>query len=148
MVTEFSRQTKFFRRLRYFHALFGWVIGVLLLAIIVNSFVLTIFRVDGQSMEPTFHSGQLLPVLLNYYTVVPPERGDTVILEHEGVGGVRYVKRITGVPGDQVSLSSGQELILGPGEYFVQGDNREYSTDSRVYGPIKEKQLLGKVMTF
>lgn len=146
MATTFSKQTKFFRLLRYFHALFGGLMWLMLLVLLLNSYVLTIFRVDGISMEPTFSNGQLVPVILNIYRITSPKVGDLVIFKHEGDANVRYVKRVTAVPGDKVILNSGVELILAPGQYFVTGDNRDHSTDSRVFGPVGRDQLIGRVL--
>ena len=57
---------------------------------------------------------------------------------------MRFVKRITALPGDNV-FYQGSTYHLGADEYFVEGDNRQHSTDSREYGPIARKDILGKV---
>jgi signal peptidase I len=69
-----------------------------------------------------------------------PRRGDIVLIEEPGGQGFRIVKRITAVPGD----ISGDDLVLRPGEYWVEGDNKAESTDSRRFGPVQRRQLLGR----
>jgi signal peptidase I len=117
--------------------------GVFIVLIILSSYVVTIYRVDGDSMLPTFNNGQVLPVLIvsgqSYRT------NDIVVLEYLGETSIKFVKRITAVPGDTV-LYRGESLTLEDDQYFVEGDNREFSTDSRTYGPISKGQLLGKVL--
>lgn len=143
LTSQVHSQRKAIRLLRYLHALFGWVMGVFMVLIVLSTYVLTVYRVDGESMLPTFRSGQVLPVL-----IVPNQTyrtDDVVVLEYLGETSIKFVKRITAVPGDTV-LFKGESLTLGVGQYFVEGDNREFSTDSRTYGPFAEEQLLGKVL--
>jgi signal peptidase I len=62
------------------------------------------------------------------------------LIEEPGRKGLRIVKRITALPGD----ISADDLVLKPGEYWVEGDNAAESTDSRVFGPVKRADLLGR----
>ncbi|MBU6389250.1 signal peptidase I [Patescibacteria group bacterium] len=133
------------RSLRYLHALLGWLATLFVIAIGVNSFVLTTYTVDGHSMEPTLKNGEHLGVSLLTYDLFRPQLGDVVIVTYAGDPTVHFVKRIEGIPGDMVQYQ-GEPLPLGPSQYFVVGDNRDHSTDSRVFGPVNRSQILGKVV--
>jgi signal peptidase I len=135
----------FSRSLRYVHATLGSGLLLFLLLLLVNAYAFTPFTVHGTSMFPTLHDGQILPVSLLSYQVATPQKWDVVIVAYAGDEGVHFVKRIVGIPGEQVPYQ-GQTITLGPDQYFVAGDNRPHSTDSRVYGPITRSQLVGKVL--
>jgi signal peptidase I len=92
----------------------------------------------GASMEPTLISGERL--LFDRLALMrdPPRRGDIVLLEDGS--GLRYVKRITSIPGDV----SADDLVLQPGEYWVEGDNGAQSTDSRQFGLVRRSQILAR----
>ncbi len=129
--------------LRYMHALFGWVMGVSIVLIMLSTYVFTVYRVDGESMLPTFKNGKLLPVF-----IVPGQTykvDDVVVLEYVGERSVKFVKRITAVPGDSV-IFQGKSVTLEKDQFFVEGDNRDFSTDSRTYGPVSKEQFIGKVI--
>lgn len=68
-----------------------------------------------------------------------PRRGDIVLVSHPLRPDLRMVKRLTGLPGDTVG-----ERMLARGEYWVEGDNAEGSTDSREFGPARRSDLLGR----
>jgi signal peptidase I len=111
-------------------------------------------RVDGSSMEPGFHNGERVIVDKVSYRFREPQRGDVIVLRWPA-GDPRppYIKRVIGRPGDTVLLSGGRVVLNGrslaegyaaepirgefgpfvvpPGSYFVLGDNRNYSEDSR-----------------
>jgi inner membrane protease subunit 1 len=97
------------------------------------------FRVEvqGNSMEPTLLPGDWA------LAVAPgrPRRGQVVVVEHPGRPGFEVVKRITAVPGD---LRPDGE-ILGPDEYWVEGDNLEASTDSRRFGAVPGRLLRARL---
>ncbi len=133
------------RLLRYVHALMGFILYIFLAFILLNTFLVTTFTVQGHSMDPTLHDGQILFVSLQSYRVQPPKIGDVVIVYYAGDHHVRFVKRILGLPGDTVQVG-GKPVVLGSTQYYVVGDNRDHSTDSRTYGPIDKKQIIGKVV--
>jgi len=139
--------------------------------LVFSRFVLATVIIDGASMEPTFHSGDrclLNRVALAFGTI---DRGDMVVLRDRGDNDFA-IKRIVGLPNDEVEIRKGAVLIngrlldedylapltrtwspkgeahyqLGPDSYFVLGDNREVSEDSRYYGPISSDRLLGVVV--
>lgn len=145
-----------------------WLVGTGSLA----AAVLLLFRVffglavvEGSSMYPQYHEGDLV---LFQRMFVSPARGDVVLVE--APDGRTLIKRVAGLPGEEVYIDGqtgtvyidGEELSeeygptepeeylsypvrLGEGEYFVLGDNRGNSMDSRYYGPIGESQIRGEV---
>lgn len=139
-----------------------------LLAQLVMVSVAQAFQVEQYSMEPT-----LLPhdrVLVNkfVYRFRTPQRGDVIVLHYPRDPSRNYIKRIVALPGDKVDIKSGhlyingsavQELYVngqpsgdyGPeavpeGSYFVLGDNRNNSEDSRAFGFLKRDQVVGRAV--
>lgn len=124
-------------------------------------------RVDGHSMEPTLHDGQYLMVNKLAYRLGQPARGDIVVFPSPQDGGRALIKRVIGLPGEEIYISDGQVYINGArlmepyladtrslgdwgptvlkeGEYLVLGDNRNNSNDSRNFGPVQKEALIGK----
>lgn len=132
--------------LRYVHAFGSGVFILFLATVIITTFVATLYTVDGHSMEPTLQDGQHVGVNLLAYRFADPQRNDIVIVAYQGDVSVRFVKRIVGVPGDVVPVG-GNNVKLAEDEFYVVGDNKDHSTDSRVYGPIKRDHIIGKVFT-
>lgn len=120
-------------------------------------------RVEGFSMEPALHDGQIVtaaPVDLSEM-----RRGDLVLYEHDTS---TYLKRLIGLPGESIAIHDGQVFIngaaleepyiskpaayeqplitLGADEYYVLGDNRNNSADSHAYGPISGESIKGRVI--
>ena len=125
------------------------------------------FRVDGSSMETSFHHGQYLLVNKLVYRFGSPDRGDVIIFKRPGGGSTPYVKRVVGLPGERVEVKDGGVFINGclleepdyipptvqgsgtvvlqEDEYYVLGDNRAHSSDSRFWGAVPEENIIGKV---
>lgn len=144
----------------------------LLIVIPVRMFIAQPFIVSGASMEQTFHNGEYLIVDQVSYHLHNPERGDVVIFRYPKDPSKFFIKRIIGIPGDTVtiegstvtitneanpsgfilnepyikSMKPGVTIIekLGDREYFVMGDNRDESSDSRVWGVLQEERIVGK----
>ena len=98
------------------------------------------FSVEGESMNPGYKPGERLlisPILLKFS---PPTEGDVVVIQHPNDQNKQLLKRVIGVPGDRI-----EGVDLGPNEYFVLGDNKGKSEDSRHFGKIHRDQILGKV---
>jgi len=139
--------------------------------VLVRTFVVQPFVVSGASMEPTFYNGNYLLVDELAYRFRTPERGEVVVFRYPGDRRSFYIKRIIGLPGERVTLDNGkvsiynngkkQELdeeylsgssllgsfddTLGENEYFVMGDNRNFSFDSRSWGPLPQSDIIGVV---
>ena len=123
------------------------------------------FRIEGASMEPNLHDSEYVLIDKVSYRLHAPERGDVIVFERQG-NERDYIKRIIGLPGDTVQVSGGQVLINGRalGEpylnttmlndmparqieadrYFVMGDNRNNSSDSRSFGSIAAQDIIGR----
>lgn len=154
---------------------FSWMIEILLAIVLAFTFVYFIglrTSVVGQSMSPTLVSGDEILVNRFVYKVTDPKRGDIIVfLPNGNEKSHYYVKRVIGVPGDTVLIQNGavyingevykeeieaaaieeaglasEEITLASDEYFVLGDNRNNSEDSRYanIGNIKKDYIIGK----
>lgn len=145
---------------------------IVVLAFIIRVFVIQPFIVEGESMEPTFQTKDYLITEKVSYRFRPPQRGEVVIFNPPDRSTENYIKRIIGLPGDQIEIREGniyvnkQKLIepyltnidktlvaqkegyttiLKDDEYFVMGDNRSHSRDSREIGSIPKQNVVSKV---
>jgi len=125
------------------------------------------FRVEGDSMQPTLHPNQYVLIDKVSYMLGEPQRGDIVVF-HYPFGTERdFIKRVIGLPGETVVVVNGRVTVdgqvlaepyiaappqyqntwvLGEGEYFVLGDNRNNSSDSHSWGPLKAEFLVGRAL--
>jgi signal peptidase I len=133
-------------------------------AVLVRSTLLQTFSIPSASMAPTLEPGDHIVVTpYGGFFRSSPQRGDVVVFRG---GGGYFVKRIIGLPGDVVELRDGSIVVNGhpapepyavpcsqdrPGyavlddrEYFVLGDNRPNSIDSRTWGPLRREQIVGR----
>jgi len=147
------------------------IIETVLLAAVIwlaVNFATARYVVDGQSMEPNLHTGQFLIVSRLAYKFGTPQRGDIIVFDFPGNPSDDYVKRIIGLPGDKVTIENGHVFVNGtmleepylpsdmlttpaeglwevPGDsYFVMGDNRAHSSDSRSWGMLQYDKIIGK----
>ncbi|MSU74793.1 signal peptidase I [Candidatus Kaiserbacteria bacterium] len=152
--------------------LFTLVLLVVLVVIPIRVFIVSPFVVDGESMHPTFGNLDYLIVDEILYRFHTPARGEVIVFRYPGNPSVFYIKRIIGLPGETVSINRGvvtiispdgkktslaepyivnedatytKDVSLLPDEYFVMGDNRPNSSDSRVWGPLPRKDIIGRV---
>jgi len=124
------------------------------------------FRIEGTSMEPNLHDGQYLIINKFVYYLHPPERGDVVVFHYPRNPRRDFIKRVIGLPGENVEIRgkrlfiNGEKLEesyalhtsnyawgpqrLGEDEYFVLGDNRNSSSDSHNWGPLPGDAIVGK----
>lgn len=147
---------------------------ILIAVIVVVPFRLYIaqpFIVDGASMDPTFEDGEYLIVDEISYRFKEPSRGEVLIFKYPKDTSKYFIKRIIGLPGETVRLDGGKVTIvnsahpqgltleepyvefaknenlrfdLGEKEYFVMGDNRLQSADSRLWGSVPEANIIGR----
>jgi len=139
----------------------------------VRYFLVQPFFVKGASMEPTFEDGQYLVVDEISYRFSQPQRGEVIIFRYPLDPSQFYIKRIVGLPGETVEVDNGEVIIyneqnpqgekleeaylprgvstpfegkqkLRDDEYYVMGDNRQASFDSRRWGPLKEDLIIGR----
>lgn len=142
------------------------VAPALILAMVVHLFLAQATVVFGQSMEPNLHPHQRLIVDKVSYRLHAPQRNDIVVIDLPSMEEL-LVKRIVAMPGEVVEIRSGvvyvngqpiaepfphdtspiemAPMTLGPLAYFVLGDNRSNSNDSRAFGPVTLDQILGRV---
>lgn len=138
----------------------------------IRLFIAQPFIVSGASMEPNFHSGEYLIVDQVSYYFHQPTRGEVIIFKYPRDPSKYFIKRVIGVPGDTITIDKGVVSIkneqhpdgfiltepyaepmplapklvetLGDREYFVMGDNRDESSDSRSWGVLQEERIVGR----
>ncbi len=133
---------------------------------VIRTFVAQPFLVSGASMADNFNSGDYLIVDEISYRFDDPKRGDVVVFRYPNDPSTFYIKRIVGLPGDRVKIDGGavfingqkiaepyldesvqtlgdSNLALEENHYFVMGDNRYHSFDSRSWGPLNEENIVG-----
>ncbi|TSC75241.1 MAG: signal peptidase I [Parcubacteria group bacterium Gr01-1014_30] len=136
----------------------------------IRYFLFQPFLVKGQSMEPNFANGDYLIIDQLSYRFREPQRGEVVVFKYPQMPSQRYIKRILGLPGETVEVKEGKVVVsgfelkeyylpssvftdekgfervaLGENEYFVLGDNRPASSDSRVWGILPGENIIGRV---
>ena len=131
------------------------LIGAFLIASLVRFFIAQPFIIAGPSMQPSFASGDYVVLDLISYDFQKPARGDVVVFRYPLDPELFYVKRIAALPGEWINEQTGalvaassslpNTLKLAKDEYFVLGDNTSKSSDSREWGPLQTKFIIGKV---
>lgn len=136
----------------------------------VSAFLLrSHFRVCGDSMTPRLRNGDLLHVIPRSLSDGPFRRGAIVVARSPALNGDFWVKRVIGLPGEVIALADCGVLVddarlcepyrvgaahsgfrpsvwvCEDGEYFLMGDNRADSSDSRLYGPVHQSAIIGRV---
>jgi signal peptidase I len=124
------------------------------------------YKIEGYSMQPNFQDGQFLLVNKLSYMVGHPQRGDVIVFHFPLNVTKNYIKRVIGLPGEQIQIRQGQVYVNGAlideryplnhadydwgpetvaaDEYFVLGDNRPESSDSHYWGSVPAKDVVGK----
>ncbi len=153
--------------------LFRFAIIAALIVLPFRYFIAQPFIVQGVSMSPTFETGEYLIVDEISYRFNDPERGDIVIVKKPGNTSENLIKRIMGLPGETlryknnvltvinkenpdgliisepylINIKTGDfEATLGNDQYFVMGDNRSVSLDSRIVGPVRRDAIIGEAL--
>ncbi len=134
----------------------------------VRPFVVEAFYIPSESMGPTLRVGDRVLVNKFIYRFTEPERGDIIVFESVEGGSEDLIKRVVGVPGDEISVRGGKLLVnaepqresyvyekfpdrsfsnpttVPKGHVFVMGDNRANSRDSRFFGPVPKEKIEGE----
>ena len=147
--------------MKFIKELLPYVI-IIVLVVLIRTFIITPVRVQGSSMKSTLNNGDILLL----YKLGKYNRYDIVVLK-EAIDNETIIKRIIGMPGeiieivDDVIYINGQaiedryaygktgnyeKIVLANDEYFLLGDNRVVSKDSRIFGPVKKSNIKGKTI--
>ena len=150
------------------------VLIALIIVVPIRVFVFQPFFVKGQSMEPNFHNSDYLIIDELTYRFKAPERGDVIVFKYPNNPSQKYIKRIIGLPDETIEIQNNQIIIskyldtmvldeseylassvstlgtvkitLSEDEYFVMGDNRTASSDSRKWGVLPEDNIIGRAI--
>ncbi|MFA9288399.1 MAG: signal peptidase I [Weeksellaceae bacterium] len=161
--------------MEFFMEILETVVFVGSLFIVVYLFIIQPNQVKGASMEPSFQNGNYIFTSKVTYKLREPNRGDVVVFHSPKNPDIEYIKRIIGVPSDVVLIENNEVYVNGvlltenyisakttlipngfvqesvpvtvpAGYYFVLGDNRPRSSDSREFGPITKESIIGTVV--
>lgn len=159
----------------FFDDIIKFALIALLIVVPIRWFIAQPFVVRGASMDPTFHNGEYLIVDQLTYRFDSPERGDVIIMRYPKDEKVFFIKRVIGLPNETVELQGKRIVIrsatgteplildesfidssrkrdeyatytLGPDDYFVLGDNRTQSSDSRSWGLLPRSDIVGRAL--
>lgn len=147
----------------------GWTTLIIIAFLaLLKHFVFDILPISGASMVPNFQNKDIVVFNKISYVTANPRRGDNAVLRFPGDPiRERYIKRIIGLPGEKVSIQGGKVYIndellketylpndlpttpditiqLNQNEYYLIGDNRPISSDSRIWGPASREDFIGK----
>lgn len=159
--------------LREFFSLSLYVIIAGCVALFIRLFIATPYLVSGASMEPTFETYDYLVIDRLSYRFNEPERGDVIVMHYPYDPSRTFIKRIIALPGETITINGSAvtienaqypegllvsepyisealkgdnqlSVVLGDGEYFVMGDNRHASADSRTWGTLPQENIVGR----
>ncbi len=155
-----------------FLEIFENLLIAIIAVILVRSFIVQPFLVVGSSMEPNFQEGNYLLIDELTYNFRAPKRGEVIVFKYPKNEETFFIKRVIGLPGEKVIIENGEIKIITPqgevinlkedyinvkmnlnyfetelkeNEYFVMGDNRNFSYDSRSWGAVPKKDIIGLV---
>ncbi|MEK7165274.1 MAG: signal peptidase I [Patescibacteria group bacterium] len=161
------------RIFHFFFDILESIVVALAIFVVVYLFLYQPHQVKGASMEPNFHDGEYILTNKFEYRFSEPKRGDVIVFKSPQNPDIDFIKRIIGLPGDRVKLinnhyvindqelaelylaptlytyfgsylKEGQEIVVPKDHFFVSGDNRPRSSDSREWGPIHRSAIIGK----
>lgn len=170
---ETALKSPLIKKENFLKEIFKFALLASIIVLPIRLFLAQPFIVSGPSMDPTFANGQYLIVDQISYRFKNPERGDVIIFRYPNDTKKFYIKRIIGLPSETISILNGHIAIidkngvksliteesyinsipdksnhspitLRDGEYFVMGDNRTQSSDSRSWGAVKSALIIGK----
>ncbi len=168
-----AAEMNFEKRYRLVREVIETIVLTLLMFLVINLAVQN-FDVDGESMEASLHNNERLMVDKWTYLFHPPARGDVIVFLSPPAAGepnTDFVKRVIGIPGDVITIRGTtvivdgtalnetyispqfqgtggnpvQNLVVPPGKYFVMGDHRSNSLDSRFWGFLPRANIIGRV---
>jgi signal peptidase I len=169
-----SSQSIFIRAIGFLFEMAQVVALSLMIIVPVRYFLIQPFYVKGASMEPNFYENEYLIIDEFSYRFREPERGEVIVFKYPLDIRQYFIKRIIGLPGEHIKVSNGKIIIknsehpdgfvldesaylpegtitlgerevdLADDEYFVLGDHRQASMDSRVFGPVKKSLIIGR----
>jgi signal peptidase I len=141
---------------------------LVVLLLIAAAFFMRTSPVDGLSMEPRVHAGEIVLITTLAYRFSSVRRGDVVAFRHDAPTTETYIKRVVGLPGERVEVRNGMVSVDGreiaepyvqfrdkrsapavtvpPHAYYVLGDNRSDSDDSRNWGVVRDTDMVGKAL--
>lgn len=164
-----SQRKTFESRYRLIREIIETITLTILMFLIIR-FAVQNFRVDGMSMEGTLHNGEYILVNKAAFLFHAPQRGDVIVFEYPLNPQVDYIKRIIAIPGDTISIVGTKVTVDGvtlnepyinasdnfnpfpainnelvpAADYFVMGDNRGNSSDSRQWGFVPQQNIIGQ----
>lgn len=141
--------------------------------VVIYAFLFRPYQVNGHSMDPTFQNGEYVLTNLITVRVNGVHRGDVIVFVAPPEKDKDYIKRVIGLPGDRIKLDNGDvylngkkldqsflptdvrtnggsflgedsEVVVPENDYFVMGDNRPFSSDSREWGFVPKSAVIGK----
>lgn len=171
--SKLTKREKIKKQLKNFWDLIGFAIIALIVVIPIRMWVIQPFVVSGESMYPTFHNGEYLIIDEISYILGEPKRGDVVVFRYPKDPSRFFIKRIIGMPNERIVIKNGEVTVFNKenpdglkinepyikeefsttsiditeeNEYFVMGDNRNRSSDSRSWGILNEKLMIGRAL--
>jgi len=163
----------FKRLVAFFLDILEVIVFAVAIFLFIYLLVLQPHKIKGSSMEPNYHNGEYLLTDKLTYRFREPKRGEVIVFLAPGANGEEFIKRIIGLPNEDISikdnsvyinnqkltesyipsdietrpgafLKQDQEVKIPDGYYFVLGDNRTFSSDSRTWGFVKKEVIKGK----
>jgi signal peptidase I len=160
----------FSKSTRNFFVFFDYIrtaLIIIVLLLLIYYLVVQVFVVKGASMDPNFADGEFILVNRISYYFSEPKRGDSIVFIFPGTRSDKYIKRIVGLPGERIQIKNNEvkinsqkliedyipqdfktygeiDYLIKDNEYYVLGDNRELSNDSRIWGPLSREQIIGR----
>jgi len=164
-------QLDFEKRYRLVREVIETIVLTVLMFLVIR-FAVQNFNIEGHSMEPSLHDQELILVDKWTYLFHPPSRGDVIVFIAPPQPSQDYIKRVIGIPGDMITIQNTTVIVDGvplketyvdprnqgstfedrhivnmvvpPNDYFVLGDNRANSSDSRVWGFVPKQNIIGR----
>ncbi len=164
-------QHDFEKRYRLVREVIETIVLTVLMFLVIR-FAVQNFNIEGHSMEPSLHDQELILVDKWTYLFHPPSRGDVIVFIAPPQPSQDYIKRVIGIPGDVITIQNTTVIVDGvalketyvdprnqgttyedrhivnmvvpPNDYFVLGDNRANSSDSRVWGFVPKQNIIGR----